>query len=233
MTTIANPLPLPIYTHTQPRIIGLTGGISTGKTTVSDYLATVHQLPVLDADVYAREAVQLGSPVLRAIAHRYGTGILLDDGHLNRGQLGNIIFNNPAERRWIEQQIHPYVRRRSIEGIQKALKALKRQEIKHNHNGQISPPKQTTPIVLVVPLLFEAKMTDLVTEIWVVHAPRAIEIERLVKRDYLTEEEAIARINSQMPIDEKAARAHVVLDNSSTIDYLVEQIDVALGKVPE
>jgi dephospho-CoA kinase len=230
MTTIANHLPLPTYHKTQPRIIGLTGGISTGKTTVSDYLATIHKLPVFDADIYAREAVQLGSPVLKAIAQRYGTGILLDDGHLNRGQLGNIIFKNPVERHWIEKQIHPYVRRRLLEGIQKALKL---QDTKQDNNGKVSQPKRPTPIVLVVPLLFEAKMTDLVTEIWVVHAPRAIEIERLMKRDYLTEEQAMARINSQMSIDEKAKLADVVLDNSSTMDHLVDQIDAALGKVPE
>lgn len=230
MTTIANHLPLPTYHKTQPRIIGLTGGISTGKTTVSDYLATVHKLPVLDADIYAREAVELGSPVLKAIVQRYGTGILLDDGHLNRGQLGNIIFNNPAERHWIEQQIHPYVRRRLIEGIQKTFNL---QESKQKNNGKVNQPQNKTPIVLVVPLLFEAKMTDLVTEIWVVHAPQSLEIKRLMKRDYLTVEQAQARINSQMSIDEKAKLADVVLDNSSTMDDLVEQIDAALAKVPE
>jgi len=229
MATSTNRLPLPTYTNIQPRIIGLTGGISTGKTTVSDYLATVHQLPVFDADIYAREAVQLGSPVLKAIAHRYGTGILLDDGHLNRGQLGHIIFNNPGERRWIEQQIHPYVRRRLVEGIQTALKL---EENKQISNGKVTH-KKSTPIVLVVPLLFEAKMTDLATEIWVVHAPRAIEIERLIKRDLITEEQAIARIESQMSIDEKAVLADVVLDNSSTMDRLVEQIDAALARTPK
>ncbi len=226
MTTIANPRPLPTYTNTQPRIIGLTGGISTGKTTVSDYLATVHQLPVLDADVFARDAVKLGSPVLKAIANRYGTGILLDDGSLNRGQLGHVIFNHPEERHWVEQQIHPYVRRRLSEGIQKILAP------KHpptTDNGHVQSVPQT-PIVLVVPLLFEAKMTDLVTEIWVVYAPRDLEIERLIKRDGLTIEQAIARIDSQMPIEEKISQADVVLDNSSTIDHLIQQIDAALRR---
>lgn len=229
MTTSVNPIPLPTYTNPKPRIIGLTGGISTGKTTVSDYLATVHQLPVLDADIFARDAVKLGSPVLEAIVNRYGTGILLDDGNLNRGQLGNIIFNNPAERHWIEQQIHPYVRRRLQEGIQKILVP---QQPPAKNNGKIQSTP-TTPIVLVVPLLFEAKMTDLVTEIWVVYAPRALEIERLIKRDGLTEEQAIARIDSQMPIEEKASLADVVLDNSSTIDHLIQQIDLALSRPPK
>jgi dephospho-CoA kinase len=100
------------------------------------------------------------------------------------------------------------------EGIQKIL-APKQPPAKNN--GKIQPIPQT-PIVLVVPLLFEAKMTDLVTEIWVVYAPRALEIERLIKRDGLTAEQAISRIDSQMSIDEKASLADVVLDNSSTID---------------
>lgn len=95
-----------------PRIIGLTGGIGSGKTTVSHYLATTYQLPVLDADTYARVTVQLGSPVLKAIAERYGSDILLPDGTLNRQQLGQIVFSSPDERRWLEQQIHPYVRDR-------------------------------------------------------------------------------------------------------------------------
>ncbi len=92
----------PALNHPQ-RIIGLTGGIGTGKTTVSDYLALHHRLPVLDADIYAREAVQPGSSVLNEIAERYGRDILLPDGTLNRRSLGNIVFNNPDERRWLEQ----------------------------------------------------------------------------------------------------------------------------------
>ena len=101
------------------RIIGLTGGIGTGKSTVSQYLATAYHLPVLDADIYAREAVQKNSPILSAIAHRYNSNILLPDGTLNRKKLGEIIFNNLDERHWLEQQIHPYVRDRFVEKIDK------------------------------------------------------------------------------------------------------------------
>ena len=191
------------------RIIGLTGGIGTGKSTVSHYLATAHQLPVLDADIYARVAVQLGSPVLKAIAERYGSNILLLDGTLNRRELGQILFSSPIERRWLEQQIHPYVRDRLVEAINEL-------------------PGQT--LVLVVPLLFEAEMTDLVTEIWVVSCSKQQQLERLMQRDQLTLEQAQARINSQMPIEEKAARAHVVLDNSSTPEAVLKQVDAALAQ---
>jgi dephospho-CoA kinase len=125
------------------RIIGLTGGIATGKTTVSNYLAHRYQLPVLDADIYAREAVQVGSPIHSKICDRYGSGVQLPDGTLNRKRLGEIVFSNPAQRQWLEQQIHPYVRDR----FQSDLNTL------------VAPT-----IVLVVPLLFEVGMTDLVTE---------------------------------------------------------------------
>lgn len=188
------------------RIIGLTGGIGTGKSTVSHYLATSYQLPILDADIYAREAVQKSSPILSAIAQRYGSEILQPDSTLNRQKLGQIVFSNSDERRWLEQQIHPLVRDRLSEEINKLT-------------------QQTA--VLVVPLLFEARMTDLVTEIWVVYCSKQQQLERLMQRDNLTLEQAQARINSQMPIEEKCDRADVVLDNSSTLSALIKQVDAA------
>ncbi len=193
--------------NSNPHLIGLTGGISTGKTTVANYLATTYHLPILDADIYAREAVQKNSPILNAIAQRYNSNILLPDGTLNRKKLGEIIFNNTDERHWLEQQIHPYVRDRFLEEIDKL-------------------PQQTA--VLVVPLLFEAEMTDIVTEIWVVYCSKQQQLERLMQRDRLTLEQAIARIDSQMPIAEKCDRADVILDNSSTTEALLKQIDFAL-----
>jgi len=195
----------------QQRLIGLSGGIATGKTTVSNYLATAYDLPVLDADLYARAAVQLGSPVLEAITQHYGSDILLPDGNLNRQQLGQIVFNSLDERRWLEQQIHPYVCDRMVEAIQELT---------------------LTTVVLVVPLLFEAKMTDLVTEIWVVRCSRQQQLERLMQRSKLTLEEAQARINSQMPLEEKCDRADVVLDNSSTQEALLKHVDQAYASPP-
>lgn len=190
------------------RTIGLTGGIATGKTTVSNYVANVYQLPVFDADLYAREAVSPGSKILESIARRYGRGILRADGTLNRVQLGDIIFHDAAERSWLEEQIHPEVRDR----LAKA--------------SQLHPDLA----VLAVPLLFEAKMTDLCTEIWVVYCPPPQQLERLVARDRLSFEQAVSRIHSQMPIEEKCHLADVVLDNSSTQDYLLRQVDVALSR---
>ncbi|MEM9906256.1 MAG: dephospho-CoA kinase, partial [Cyanobacteria bacterium P01_D01_bin.44] len=165
------------------RIIGLTGGIATGKSTVSEYLSSVHHLPVLDADVYAREAVAPGSPILAQLAQRYGEDILLSDGNLDRAKLGEIIFNNADEKRWVEQQIHPFVRQRF-------------QTI-----AQTYAPEQA--LVYVIPLLFEARLTSLVTEIWVVVCPLAQQLERLMARNQLTQAQAQSRIKSQMPLREK------------------------------
>ncbi|MCT7986413.1 dephospho-CoA kinase [Laspinema sp. A4] len=190
------------------RQIGLTGGIATGKTTVSNYLKNHHHLPVFDADIYARKAVQIGSEVLNQIVKRYGSSLLLPDRSLNRQKLGEIVFTQPPEKQWLEEQIHPQVRDRFL----REIAAL---------------PEQSTA-VLVIPLLFEAQMTDLVTEIWVVSCPGDRQIQRLMERDGLTREQAQARINSQMPLAEKCVQADVILDNSSTIEHLIQQIDVAL-----
>ncbi|MEH2201307.1 dephospho-CoA kinase [Nostoc sp.] len=189
------------------RIIGLTGGIATGKTTVTNYLASAYNLPILDADIYAREAVSLGSPILGAIAQRYGEKILLPDGSLNRQKLGEIIFNRQDERNWIDNLIHPDVRDRFLTAISLS---------------------SSETLVLVVPLLFEAGMTDLVTEIWVVHCSQEQQLQRLIQRNHLNREQAQARINSQLSIEEKLAYADIVLDNSFTLEVLLKQIDVAL-----
>ncbi len=189
----------------QRRIIGLTGGIATGKSTASDYLSQRHKLPVLDADVYARQAVTKGSEVLDAIIHRYGYEILLADGTLNRAQLGKIIFNNSEEKRWIEQQIHPFVR----EQFKTAAESFS--------------PLQT--LVYSIPLLFEVKLTHLVTEIWVVTCQASQQKQRLMHRSGLSANDAQSRIDAQIDLKDKCQLADHVLDNSAEIAYLHRQID--------
>jgi dephospho-CoA kinase len=179
------------------RRIGLTGGIGTGKSTVSKYLAQVYSLPVLDADIYARDAVKIDSPILKTIVARYG----------DRSVLGEIIFNNAEEKSWLESHIHPYVRDRFTSALQQL---------------------ETDTVILAIPLLFEAQMTDLVTEIWVVACTLEAQIRRLQKRDRLTEAQAKARINSQFPLEKKIAMADVILNNDGTINDLYQQIDIAL-----
>jgi dephospho-CoA kinase len=195
-----------IFSQTSYRRIGLTGGIATGKTTVSNYLATSYQLPILDADIYARNAVSPDSFIFKNIIHHFGEKISLPDGSLDRRALGNIVFNDVTERRWLEQQIHPYVRECLREGSQDTAKTM----------------------VLVVPLLFEANMTDLCTEIWVVSCQSDLQIERLMQRDRVSRADAIGRIDAQMSLTAKCQLADVVLDNSSTLDSLLKQVDRAL-----
>lgn len=197
-----SPQPNPIQ-----RIIGLTGGIATGKSTVSDYLATTYQLPILDADLYAREAVAVGSPILKTIGQRYD-GMLLADGSLNRRQLGTIIFNHPDEKQWLEQQIHPFVRQRF-------------DQVRHQY-----PPTQT--LVYAIPLLFEANLTHLVSETWVVTCSLDQQLQRLMARNNLSKPEAKARIDNQLPLSQKVAQADWVLDNSSDVATLYQQVDSAL-----
>jgi len=190
------------------RIIGLTGGIATGKSTVSRYLEQCYGLPVLDADEYARQAVVPESPIFQAIVHRYGAGMVQPDGTLDRSRLGRLIFQDADEKRWLEQQIHPIVR----QCFRDAMARL-----------------QHCPIVVhSIPLLFEANLVDQVSEIWVVTCSEAQQCQRLMARNQLSRADAIARIQSQMPLLAKAARADVVLDNSTTVAALYSQVDQAL-----
>ncbi|WP_310490090.1 dephospho-CoA kinase [Chamaesiphon sp. VAR_69_metabat_338] len=187
------------------RLIGITGGIGTGKSTVTNYLQTRYSLPILDADIYARAAVAVGSPILKAIRQHYGDDILQPDGTLDRPQLGAIVFSNPTERQWLESQIHPYVR--------------------DCFDREINQLQPDATAVLAIPLLFEAKITDLVTEIWVVSCDLPTQLHRVMTRDRIDELAAKNRIDSQMPLAEKIALADVNLDNSTTLEHLERQID--------
>lgn len=197
----------------QRRIIGLTGGIATGKSTVSDYLAKRHQLPVLDADVYSRQAVAKGSEILRAIAYRYGPKILLADGMLNRTQLGKIIFSNPLEKKWIEQQIHPFV--------QAQFKTA-------TDSFSVSQA-----LVYSIPLLFEANLTHTVTEIWVVTCQLEQQKQRLMHRSGLSASDAQSRIDAQMSLKEKGQLADHIIDNSASLEHLYRQIDALVKTLSE
>ncbi len=200
------------------RFIGLTGGIATGKTTVAQYLSQTYSLPIWDADQYAREAVKPGTPILDQILNRYGSIILFPDGTLNRQQLGQIIFNDLTERRWLEAQIHPFVRDRFVEKI-----------------TQFQQQTTLSAAVLVIPLLFEAEMTDLVTEIWVISCSGEQQLSRLMERHQgsLTLEQAQSRIESQMPLSNKCQKADVVLENSRTPVWVCQQVDRAFNQVSE
>jgi dephospho-CoA kinase len=189
------------------RIIGLTGGIGTGKSTVAECLRELG-IPVADADQLARAAVAPGSAILQQIRDRFGSEILDATGQLDRRRLGERVFANPADRLWLEAQIHPFVKDQLVAALQEWV---------------------DLPVVcLMIPLLFEAEMTNLVTEIWVVTCPPDLQEQRLQQRDLLTVQAIHQRMASQWPLQQKTERANVVIDNAGSLHQLRDQILAAL-----
>lgn len=199
----------------QARRIGLTGGIATGKSTVASLLAEQHGIPVLDADRMARAALAPGTAATLAVLNRYGRGVLAGDGSLSldRQALARIVFADPAERQWLEQLVHPLVRA----GFQVELERLQAEPV----------------VVLMIPLLFEAELESLCTEIWVVDCGSEEEqLQRLQARDGLTREAALARVRAQWPMAIKLARADVVVSTLGSPSELAARVDAAIGTAP-
>lgn len=198
------------------RRIGLTGGIASGKSTVGRLLAE-RGLPVLDADVYAREALAPGSPGAAAVRARYGVRVALagavEPGEplpaLDRAALGRIVFNDPAELRWLEQLVHPLVRQRFAAELERLGEA--------------------PAVVLMIPLLFEAGLEGLCSEVWLVDCDEDQQLQRLMGRDRLGEADARARLAAQWPLARKRALASVVLDNRGGPEALAPMVEAALS----
>ncbi|MFJ6411240.1 dephospho-CoA kinase [Terribacillus saccharophilus] len=185
-------------------VIGLTGGIASGKSTVSD-LFKEYNIPVVDADIVAREVVEPGEPALDSIVDSFGSEILLPDGSLDRQKLGGIIFRNQEKREILNGIVHPVVRERMI---------ADRDRLKTGHPA----------VVLDIPLLFEGNQLHLVDKVVVVNVDPRIQLERLMQRNDLTEQAALDRINSQMPLADKAARADAIIDNNGSRDETRAQL---------
>jgi len=180
-------------------IAGLTGGIASGKSTIARFLSEVGA-QVVDADKIAREVVKRGTPGYDAVLAFFGRTILLPDGDIDRKRLGEIIFNDPDKKASLDAIVHPLVFERSAEMI-----------------AQIAAETPDAVVIMDVPLLMEANMGRDLKEVIVVYVPEALQLERLMNRDGIDEQAAMARIRSQMPIEEKRRRATVVIDNSGTI----------------
>ena len=181
------------------QVIGLTGGIATGKSTVSAILKKAGA-EIIDADRIAREVVKKGLPAYREIVENFGETVLLSNGEINRSVLGDLIFNDPRKKQLLNRIVHPHVRRET--------------------NRQLKDMENSSPdtiAVLDIPLLFEAEMHKDLSEVIVVYAPEHIQVKRLMKRDNISEADAVARVRSQMPIEEKKNRATIVIDNSGTM----------------
>ena len=175
------------------RRIGLTGGIASGKSSVGRWLAQ-QGLPVLDADQFARDALAPGCPATNTVLQRYGPAVQAEENAaVDRAALGRIVFQDAAERRWLEHLIHPIVRERFDQAL--------------------SLHAKTPAVVLMIPLLFEAGLEALCSEIWLVDCDEAQQLERLIARDGLNPEAAQARIAAQWPLSRKRDLADQVIAN--------------------
>ncbi|MEK4349623.1 dephospho-CoA kinase [Paenibacillus sp. FSL R5-0475] len=189
-------------------IIGLTGGIASGKSTVSALLVS-KGARLVDADVIAREVMLPGHEVLAAAVKQFGSEILSSDGTLNRGKLGDIVFQDPAALQALNNLTHPAIRR----------------EIKERMNSmEEEDPKKLT--IVDIPLLFESGLENMFHEILVVYVPREVQIARLMERNGFSIEQAEARLNAQMDIEAKRNKADYIIDNSGELAHTEQQVAV-------
>ena len=187
-------------------LVGLTGNIASGKSTVARLLAA-HGATIIDADALARRAVEPGSPALRAIVARWGNALLLDNGTLDRAALRRIVFANPAELEALNAIVHPEVRRLRDEDVAAAR------------------ARDDRLVVCDIPLLYEQDMEREFARVILVHAPEDVRLERLMRDRGLSRDDAMLMIVAQMPAELKRARADLVVENASTLEALEARVN--------
>lgn len=197
------------------RIIGLTGGIGAGKSTVSDYLRNKGYV-ILDADQIAHEITEKGNPVLKKIAETFGAEMIMDDGNLDRKKLASVVFSNQEKK----EQLEEITTKRVVEIIGERL-----DELRQHGNYDI--------IFVDAPLLFESGADKLTELVWMVTADDEVRIARVMERDHASREEVVRRIANQMDNHEKIRRAQEVIDNSQGKEELYQQIEELLKKYVE
>ena len=186
------------------KIVGLTGGIGSGKSTVTRLFGE-HGVHWVDADDVAREVVEPGTPALERISEHFGKNILTSEGALDRAQLRGIVFEKPEERVWLESLLHPIIREELIR--------------------QLNPENYQLPYVLLVsPLLLETDQHELVDRIIVIDVPEETQIERTMARDTNTREQVERIIAAQMSREDRLARADEVIDNDRPLDDVTRQV---------
>lgn len=194
------------------RVIGLTGGIASGKSTVSNYL--MHKgLKIIDADKIAREIVSVGSEGLTAIADSFGDDIILEDGSLDRKKLGSIVFSDPDKLKMLNGITHPLINKKIIEYFE--------------HFKDMGEEV----IIFDCPLLFEGGYQSMCDETWLVAVEKDLQIERIILRDSISKEEALNIINSQMGIEEKKKLADRIIENNTDVLKLYDKIESILSEV--
>ena len=194
-------------------VIGLTGGVASGKTLVTDYLER-KGIPVIDADRIAREVVRAGEPAYREVIRAFGPGILERDGALNRKKLGALVFDSPDKRKRLEAMIHPRVYETAWQEIRR-IQAL--------DPGAL--------IIFSVPLLFETGHDKEVDKTVLVYADEPTQVRRLMQRNGLTEPEARKRVSAQMSIEAKSKASDYVIRNMGTVEETYRQVDAILSEL--
>ena len=195
------------------KIVGLTGGIASGKSTVSNYLKSM-DFAVIDADLIAREIVDTGQPALEEICITFGKNILNADGSLNRKALGDMVFSNEKLLEKLNKITHPRIIKEIINRIEL---------YKQNRKSSI--------VFVDAALLIEMNMRQLVDEVWLVKVDKETQRRRLMERNGLDFTEAENRINAQMSMEEKVKKADIVIDNNNGIDYLYAQIQKQIEQI--
>jgi dephospho-CoA kinase len=189
-------------------IIGLTGGIGSGKSTVAELFAE-KGIPILDADLIARELTRPGQAALQAIKNHFGADAFYKDGTLNRSALRTIVFNQPSERQWLEQLLHPLIRERITD------------EAAHLARSPFPPPY----CIVVIPLLLETQSYPFINRILVVDAPEHLQLERIMSRDQASVEDAKAIIATQLEREKRLAHANDIILNEGGLTDLIPQVD--------
>lgn len=187
-------------------VAGLTGGIASGKSTVSRMFRDAGAI-IIDADEIAREVVTKGKPAWRKIRTHFGEEILLPDGEINRELLGKIIFHDHSQKKELNRMVHPFVFQRMEERIAGA-----------------ESDNPDAIVILDIPLLIETGLYRNLSEIILVYIPENLQLKRLIARDHISEIDATARIRSQIPIDEKKKFASILIDNSSHFEKTKEKV---------
>ncbi|MDD2556597.1 MAG: dephospho-CoA kinase [Syntrophaceticus sp.] len=198
-------------------VIGLTGGIASGKSLVSGMLKELGG-QIIDADLISRQVVEPGKPAWQQIVKEFGEGIINEDQTIKRKKLGSIVFADPDQLDKLNKITHPYI----TEEIEELL-----EEYRESGQGGV--------MVLDAPLLLELGMERLVDQVWVVAVDYDTQLERLMKRDNLSAEEAKCHIQAQMPLEKKIKRADRVIDNHFTLNETKQQVEefwqeIALGR---
>ncbi|YCI75712.1 dephospho-CoA kinase [Bacillus sp. R1-10] len=193
------------------QIIGITGGIASGKSTVSLYLQELG-FTIVDADLASRAVVEPGEEAYHQVVKAFGEDILLTDGNIDRVKLGSIIFNDQEKRLLLNGIVHPAVRNWMRVKTEAAL----------------SSGEET--VFMDIPLLFESKLTFMVDKTLLIYVDEQVQLKRLMNRNGLSETEALARINSQMPLADKKALADAVIDNNGDINETKRQVKTILSE---